>query len=203
MNDNDVQMSYGSSIWQFVPDIWRHWWKDTLGQYGSGVLDDITIESPPAFFNDVSFDISDMKGDIDSMLFSKLASACNKHLLPYILCPWGCTEFLHRSGYLPFDIVIQRYLCKCVLSLCCDKSKLHDVKHARKDYIRFNGDYDIWLLNPFWKVKPSLCFVDGKGPLVLSCHDHDGGCQKMMIHPRRQPMHILPLSRSDQLCHAV
>ena len=37
----------------------------------------------------------------------------------------------------------------------------------------------------------------------MTCKDHDSGCKKCMIHPPRQPHHILPSKYADQICHAV
>jgi len=78
------------------------------------------------------------------------------------------------------------------------------VTSARDDYVREEGiEDDIWLLNPNWKVKPSIAFIDGLGPVVLTCRDHENGSRLKMIHTCRQPNHILPAKLSDQLCHAV
>ena len=74
---------------------------------------------------------------------------------------------------------------------------------ARDDYAHDDKDQDCLLLNPNWKVKPSIAFVNGIGPVVLTCSDHNKGNTSLMIHPCRQPSHILPAELSDQLCHAV
>ena len=50
------------------------------------------------------------------------------------------------------------------------------------DYPReSNNDYDMWLHNPDWKVLPTIAFVD-RYPRVLTCKDHDGGCNLIYIH---------------------
>ena len=54
-----------------------------------------------------------------------------------------------------------------------------------------------------WKVMPSVCLQDGYGAQVMTCKDHDSGCKKCIIHPPRQPHHILPSKYADQICHAV
>ena len=64
-------------------------------------------------------------------------------------------------------------------------------------------DYDMFLLNPSWKVLPSIAFIEGKGPTVLTCREHDGGSKKAYIHPPRQPHHVIPSQKGDQLCHCV
>ena len=37
----------------------------------------------------------------------------------------------------------------------------------------------------------------------MTCREHDGGNKKLYIHPPRQPHHIIPSDKGDQLCHAV
>lgn len=74
---------------------------------------------------------------------------------------------------------------------------------ARDDYAHDDKDQDCLLLNPNWKVKPSIYFVNGIGTVVLTCSDHNKGNTSLMIHPCRQPSHILPSEFSDQLCHVV
>ena len=60
----------------------------------------------------------------------------------------------------------------------------------------------MWLLNPNWLVKPSIVFEKGI-PLIMTCKVHNDGNPKLMVPPCRQPYHILPSERPDQLCHAV
>ena len=73
----------------------------------------------------------------------------------------------------------------------------------RDDYIRDeDDDEDMLLFNPLWKIMPSLAFVDGKGPVILTCVEHTGGTTKMYIHPCRWK-HNLPSKHSDQVCQTV
>ena len=69
--------------------------------------------------------------------------------------------------------------------------QLVNVNSAREDYIR-DEEYECWLLNPLWKIMPSIALFDDTGPVVLTCRDHNGGTKKRMVHPYRHPDHILP-----------
>ena len=60
------------------------------------------------------------------------------------------------------------------------------VKWARDDYICLPWEYDCWLLNKYWCVRPSIAFYD-RIPFVLSCREYDKGNKQMMIHPPLQP----------------
>ena len=147
--------------------------------------------------------MNDWNNDVDSLLLSKLASSCNNHLIADVLCPWGCSEFMHRCGYLDMDMIFQRYLPKCILKLMNEKDKYKYTESARDDYIRYGNDVDLILCNQDWKVLPSIYIKSGKPPLIMTCRDHNHGSQKYMVHPCRQPNHILPTARADQFCYAT
>ena len=49
---------------------------------------------------------------------SSIADVCNQFLLPNVLCLWGCSEFIHKVGYIDLDTVIQKNIRKCNLSIC-------------------------------------------------------------------------------------
>ena len=201
LTNNNLLSKYGSQIWSFIPSQWRYWWIHSLKI--NIIFDNMTISSPKPIFIDRSLEIQEWNDDISSLLLSRLASSCDKHILPRILCPWGCTEFNHRCGNIEMDLIFQRYLPKAKIDLMSDSASFCETISARDDYIRFNGTYEKWLLNPSWKVLPSLSIVHGKGPMVLTCRDHKNGTKNHMIHPPRQPLHNLPSDYPDQLCHAV
>ena len=72
-----------------------------------------------------------------------------------MLCPWGCSEFLHHAGTINLDIVLQRYLCKCYLLDVNDA--MTKIEPARDDYIReCERYYDKWLENNAWRILPII-----------------------------------------------
>jgi hypothetical protein len=203
LSNSRIHGIYGRMIWKFIPTKWRHWWINELKASFPIVFAQITIENPIPIFVDRTIESNEWKNDINSFDLTKIAQACNKHLMPKVMCPWGCTEYTHRCGYIPLDTTFQRYLYKCSIKLMSNMKKLSLILSSRDDYIRREGDEDCWLLNPEWKIKPSIIIVKGKGPMVLTCRDHDGGNKYYMIHPCRQPKHNLASDKADQLCHAV
>ena len=199
LKDRDLHRSYGNTIWKFTPTIWRHWWLESVCYF----FDNITIEEPFSYFVDRSPEIDRWNQLINSHTLPNLRDACNELLVPKILCPFGCSEMNFRCGTVSFDIVLQRYMPKCLLKKwLTNKAGFKFIEYARDDYIRINDDYDEWLLNDEWKIQPSIAFVDGV-PQVLTCKDHDKGSKLYHIHTPRQPLHNLPSKYSDQLCHCV
>ena len=82
----------------------------------------------------------------------------------------------------------------------CIRDRNGGIYSSREDYIREEtSEYDNLLLNPSWSVLPSVAFVEGRGPVVLTCNEHDGGTHKLYVHPPRQPYHIIPSEKGDQL----
>ena len=105
----------------------------------------------------------------------------NQFLLPNFLCPWVCSEFIHKFGYVDLDNVIKRSIQKYNLSID-DVSKLSKIEHTQDDYLqKSNNDYGTWLHNTDWKVLPTISFVDVY-PRVLACKDHNGRFNQIHIH---------------------
>ena len=182
---------------------WRHWWIDSIKE-NNVVMEHVSFNNPPAIFKDVTMDLREMIADIDDAKISVIMRTCDKHVIPTVLCPWGESEFLHTCGDVPFDSVLQRYMTKCYFKKVSKDKDCGKIYSSREDYIREEiEDYDNLLLNPSWSVRPSVAFIEGKGPVVLTCNEHNGGTHKLYVHPPRQPYHIIPSEKGDQLCHAV
>ena len=104
---------------------------------------------------------------------SPIDDVCNRFILPIVIYPWGCYEFIHKGGYVDLDIVIQLFIKKCNLYIV-DISKLSKIEHTHNDYPRESHSYyDMWLQNMDWKVSHTIAFVNIY-PRVLTCKDHDG-----------------------------
>ena len=76
------------------------------------------------------------------------------------------------------------------------------VVSARDDFLLPSSEVDYWLFNPEWKVLPSIAFLEGKGPVVLTCKAHDGGTKLSMLHPCRWQHNLSPHC-ADQIAQAV
>ena len=166
-----------------MPKKWRQWWITSLIEKFPNVYRGISFNHPTAIFEDITLDIQDWNQSINTYMLSDLAIACNKHLLPTVMCPWGCSEFIHKCGNIPFDIVYQRYLHRCCIKLIHHSKLYENALTSREDFIKENKDCS--LFNNHWMIKPSIAFVRNKGPFVLTCRNHDKGCKLFMIHTCR------------------
>ena len=76
-----------------------------------------------------------------SIELSQLINVCNKYFILTVLCPWGCSEFLHLARSVNLNIIIQRYLSKCYL--LDNNNVLAKIESAHDNYIRDNmNDYN-------------------------------------------------------------
>ena len=117
LSNEVVHCRYGNYIWKIVPLTWRPWQLQCIKREFPVIFGDVTLDYPPPIFRDRTIDLKCWNEDINSYLLSRLASTSNKYLRPSIKCPWGCSEFLHKTGNISYDIIIQRILQKCALKL--------------------------------------------------------------------------------------
>ena len=206
LKNPNVLSIYGDRVWCLIPSQWRHWWIESVKEYiaprNGNDYSNVTLNFPHPAIVDRSLDQIEMIADISSFNLGRIMDTMNKHLIPDVLCPWGCSEYIHKVGTVSLDIIIQRFLPKCILHLP-NKDKVFLVESCRDDFLLRDSEYEKWLFNPDWKVLPSVTIGDNTGPMVCTCRSHSGGTKDLYIHPPRQKDHILPSSKGDQLCHAV
>ena len=146
-------------------------------------------------------DLETWNEGIKSQKLSSIADFCNQFILPNVVCPWVCLEFIFKFGYVDMYTVIQLFIQKCNLYIV-DVSKLSKIEHTRNYYLQeSNNCYNMWLHNTDWKVLPKIYFVDVY-PRVLTCKYHDGGCNLIQIHCCRWRTKV-PSPVSSQVYHAV
>ena len=121
LNPNIIKC-YGNKFWQLIPKVWRYWWVENTRKY-EPVYCDITIELPPSIIVDKSIERKDFDFDVSSQLLPNLANCCNKNMLPTVLCPWGCIEYIFSCGYISLDILFQRFLPKAIIDLITETKK--------------------------------------------------------------------------------
>ena len=132
-------------------------------------FDDITLETPSSYFSDIPEDIAEFQGDIESFDLGRLISTTKKHFMPSVLYLWGCTEYIHKYGYVSMDSVIQRFMRKSCLSMSNDHSTYTFIESAREDYLRNDvDDYEFHLYNPDWTPRPCIAFAENRGRVDLS-----------------------------------
>ena len=211
LNDEVNREKYGEKLWSIFPLQWRKWWLDSAIQFDE--LSEISLFQPDAVVKDVTSSVNNFLYLVGTGKLGDLAQACNDHMMPTVLCPWGCNEYLHKSEIFPIDMVLQRYFRKVQLRAICKakdqkefgiKCSLDHLVSARDDFFRDNiSECDDLLLNPDWMVLPSIAIVEGSA-FFLTCRNHKNGTLKQYVHvPRSPTSSILPAKLSDQICQTV
>ena len=103
----DIHNNYSSEfIWEIFPLEWREWWFDEIVLQFPEYYNSISITEPQSIFIDRNKDLETCNEGIKSQKSSSIADVCNQFLLPNLLCPWVCSEFIHKVGYVNLDTVI-------------------------------------------------------------------------------------------------
>ena len=118
MHCKDIHNHYSYEfIWKIVPLGWREWWFDKIVLQFMAYYNSISITEPQSIFMDITKGLETWNEGIKSQKLSYIADVCNQFLLPNVLCPWGCSEFIHKVGYVDLDTVIQLFIQKYNLSI--------------------------------------------------------------------------------------
>ena len=199
---NDVIARHrGIGVWSYIPMKWRHWWIDDFVMLHAGD-EGISMEVPTPIFKEITEIRSELMQSLKELKLGDLMRNVNRYLFPTVLCPWGCSEFPHKIELLSLDVVFFRYLGPGVRN---DKKREWNVtrlKGSRDDYVDVSREICL-LMNPAWRVMPSIAFDEEKGPSVLVCRNHKGGSALDYIHVPTHPVTTLPARFSDQLSPAV
>lgn len=191
-------------LWELIPVTMRGWWINIVkGLYyqTEQPYSECTIDSPPSIFIDKTKQLQQFENDLSAGDVPSLIKTLNNEsiMTPTVLCPFGCTDYCHRSKYIDLDVNIQYYLRKVVLPIK-SRSKYVNVHSMSPHYFRKPQDYDTVMLNESWPILPTIIITD-VGAKVLTCRHHSGGDQYLRLYPPLTPHHNLSALQADQLSH--
>jgi hypothetical protein len=90
--------------------------------------------------------------------------------IPIVRCPWGCSEFLHKTNDVAFDYFIQKVLGESIDTYSSPIENKY-TNGFRLDLTKKN----VYILkNPSWVCSPCLAFTVKRGPRLLCCRYHSG-----------------------------
>ena len=95
LSDSSHRQIYGKKLWSIFSLKWIEWRLESISQFDE--FNEVSLVSP----NIVVKDITNEKVEFDTLASSgkldDLALACNKHLFPNVLWPWGYNEYIQKS----------------------------------------------------------------------------------------------------------
>ena len=200
LQNESLHEEYGSTIFRFIPPVFRYWWLDVVNGLLPGIYSGVSMLELAPIFNDITGDISCWNEGMTKYTLPYIEIICNAHLRPSVMCLWGCSEFIHKCATVPIDVMIQQHLSRCEIKLIIH-SLLSKVIWSRDDFFRDEKYDDMILMNPKGKVLPSVVFIDGF-PQVMACKDHNNGSDYIMIHTCCWE-HNLPVAQSYKISQVV
>ena len=143
-------------LWELTPVTMRGWWiKIAKGLYyqTEQPYSECTIDSPPSIFIEKTKQLKEFENDLSAGDVPSLIKTLNNEsiMTPTVLCPFGCTDYCHKSKYIDLDVIIQYYLRKVVLPIK-SRSKYANVHSMSPYYFRKPQDYDTVMLNESWAI---------------------------------------------------
>ena len=196
ISDDRHQKMTPEERWSYIPVTWRDWW---FKSYHT-LYPQISLMEPPPLFLDITKEKNRLTKVMHEWKFKSLSRAADKHLTyPEVLCPWGCTEFLHQTNELPFEHFL---------------------------YVRANGAFGIYsppakdwswpctirpdypkscciLENPEFVCQACVIVPEDSAPMILCCNDHNMHCKSKYIHPPTNPTGSLHTHNSIQFSPVV
>ena len=196
-------------VWHFIPKEWRPWW--LMKVYDDANNNNILLNDEcEYYFTDITLEKDWFHRENEKKLAVTMRNIYNKHCVCTVRCPWGCTEFIYKTGTLRFDYVINKFFTESKNTELFYKGEVDAknfnfpnivdkyIKCPRLDYLTLK---DTIIGKP---ILPSIAFIKDKGPCVLTCRYHNGGSSELYLHPPLNPINDNLCSiRSDQLAPAV
>ena len=72
-------------------------------------------------------DVTEENLSLETVLFNiklgEIIDKCDEPLHAMVKCPWGCSKFLHKTGYVSFDIMYEKVLSRCKIPVMSKISK--------------------------------------------------------------------------------
>ena len=102
-------------IWKIVPLEWSEWWFDDIVLQFTAYYNSISITDPQSIFMDRTKHLETWNEGIKYQKLGSIADVCNHFLLPNFLCSQGCSEFIHKVGYVDIYNVKQQSIQYCNL----------------------------------------------------------------------------------------
>jgi hypothetical protein len=220
LSDFDVLQCETKFMWEILPHQWRLWWNDQLkllkikrghvivAPYGELIERNDLLSK----FEVMTEKYQRIKQNIEALKI-KLLLPHMKEDYSTIQCPWGCSEFLESCGEVSLYNIIAHYINPFVWKSKMEATKKVNVIPCRQkdpcigtrnDYLTWNGFLLPNTKDERWKLRRGIVINNEKGPMVLTCHDHDGGSYERYVHVMMNPVNGLYASENgDQLSMAV
>ena len=179
----------------FVPSSFRLHWRNVIVREFPHVFDsEIDCISP--CYDDVSERVEKFDRVHRELKLADIVEAYTG-LMPDVLCPWGCCDYVYNCDDVEFEHVFDELVWRGRWT-CVEKGSKS--MSFRRDFL--DGDFCAHLFNSKWQVRPAIAFVPGKGPCFLTCKLHGGGTYEKYFHLPKSLVPLVP-SHGDHIGHVT
>ena len=97
----------------------------------------ITLEEPSSYFVEVSIDQQRLQNAIEELRLVELCKVVDRYLaVPTVKCPWGCQEYLHKTQWVPLDIVFEHFFQELSVLKYSSATDRDCMRGVRADYLQ-------------------------------------------------------------------
>ena len=194
LSNKVVHEKYGKEAWKYVPETVRPMWKNVVQRDFPTVY--YNLDEIDACYKDATLELEKFEKVHAELKIGDIVKAYNG-LMPNVLCPWGCSEYIYDCEELKFEHVFNELVWRCEWSELTSSEGMKSMSF-RRDFL--DGEPCVHLFNEKWKVMPSVAFLRDQGPCFLTCKIHGKGTCKRYFHLPRSPCRLVS-SHGDQLGH--
>ena len=201
--DQSITGESRTMLWGVLPSRFRCWWVKAVEDNWNVSFN---VEDPVSLVQDVSAAQYIWEDQLKNLRAHSLFKTHDLYCaLPFVKCPWGCSEFLNRCNTIPFDIIYTNFLEEFTATsfgtYCSHQKHFKSLKDScRKDFL-LSGHFI--LHNPKWLCSPRLCFDINHGPVFLCCRFHSASTTKRYIHMAPSPTGCVSTRSDNQFALAV
>jgi predicted GIY-YIG superfamily endonuclease len=210
LSSPSVSEKVGINIWCIIPKQWRIWWLQSFQELFNGKYETATLDFPKQVVRDLTSERVKADKLIKELKLFDIENEWDEILKWSVACPFGCTEFVHKTMNMSYDIVIAR-----AFELTDEDIKFVTAKPAseidqklrgiRNDFLTFPMKYKVSKLNnpdPDWEILPAVRFKDG-APMFQVCRSCWKGSSLHFLYPPRKPFALPSSPYGEQIAPAT
>ena len=191
---NCISVPKRGLLWSLMPGIWRRWWLPMACQLEG--LRYATVLWPLCLVEDVTEKLIEIKKVKDELKWRDIEETWDKHCsLPFVHCPWGCSDFYHQCNDLPFDALVAWFVEESIVMYSA-RSDTYWTRGIRKDFLLCQVRI---LNNPEWICQASIVMTVTLGPRLLCCRHHSSKITYEYVHACRNPFGCISFEESNQI----
>lgn len=123
--------NHRQKAWDLLPDTLRRYWYEAIEEFTD--IDRLPVQSKMRDATQAKKEMTDVLNNLGSIGWSKFKKTWEQYqTIPFVRCPWGCSEYYPKCNNIPFDVFISFHL-ECSLKLYSTQKQCSCTRGFRKD----------------------------------------------------------------------